>query len=36
MTIKLGLTYITETADRKQDELWHIAVADRVPLFDRC
>ena len=30
----MGLTYITETADRKQDELWHIAVADRVPLFD--
>lgn len=30
----MGLTYINETADRLQDELWHIAVADRVPLYD--
>jgi len=30
----LGLTYINETAERLQDELWHIAVADRVPLYD--
>ena len=30
----MGLTYINETADRLQDELWHITVADRVPLYD--
>ena len=30
----MGLAYINETAERRQDELWHIAVADRVPLYD--
>ena len=31
MELQIGLTYINETAERPQDELWHIAVADRVP-----
>jgi hypothetical protein len=30
----VGLTYIQETAERFQDERWHIAYADKLPLYD--